>query len=871
MIFKKEKKIKKKNKNLFNYFLYIYFILTCSIGILFIVMFFQSNFFNIKKNKILDLFSKAGRYEYLYLPNIIFKGIKSNFSRLDKIKIEIPFKETIILENLRKNSILEGKLPPSEDMHRVKAQIIFNNKKIETDMRLKGDRLIHFESKQNSSYRLELKNDEYILGIKKFSLQKPRVRNYIHEWLFHELSGDNDIIKLIYNFIYLEINGVDQGLYVLEEAFGKELVERNKRRNGPIFGLNEDIYALQDTPVFEIYNKNFWDKPENSALAKIAAQKLRDFWEGKLNLEDVFDLERWAKYFAIIDLTATYHGAFLKSVKLYYNPINGLFEPIPFDGHRLKPNYHKYNLNYDNRILIDIVQSPIGAEIESFAWLKKFFYYDNIKLNQNFYNLYTLSLDKISSQKYINNFFSKKIKEIKKINSHIYADYFLYDNVRSYGVGLYYFLLSDFNYQANNIRNKLKMKNNIQLLKITDNEFKFNNYYKNYNQLIVKKLNCIKDNKKIYLNINKQINNFNSTKINLDKNNFNNVKCISATLYDKFSNITKDLKIDEINSNFFYDNFKKNFEFNLDNFFVANNDTLILKNDTVEIDRNIYIPKGFRVVIKPGQKIYLTNQAFIISNSPWIIGGDNEKTIISGKKNNFGGGLLIRDNEETSVIHNVEFSYLNGIDLKSNPEYLILGSINFHQTNVEIKNVKFFNINSEDAINLVRTFFYISIADFKDISSDAIDLDFSEGKIENIFFSNIINDALDFSGSIVNVKNANFKNIGDKIVSAGEESKVEIEQIKGEDSFVGIVSKDGSIVYSNDISFNKVKFPFAVYQKKNQYESPFLKAENFETKNYLVKSIKDESSIIFIDDNSKILKTKNINSLIYEKNLSLIE
>ena len=63
-------------------------------------------------------------------------------------------------------------------------------------------------------------------------------------------------------------------------------------------------------------------------------------------------------YFAIIDLTSTYHGSLLKSVKFYYNPINGLFEPIPFDGHRLKKNYHKNFINYDNRILIDKVLKP---------------------------------------------------------------------------------------------------------------------------------------------------------------------------------------------------------------------------------------------------------------------------------------------------------------------------------------------------------------------------------------------------------------------------------------------------------------------------------------------------------------------------------
>ena len=57
-------------------------------------------------------------------------------------------------------------------------------------------------------------------------------------------------------------------------------------------------------------------------------------------------------------------SALLKSVKFYYNPINGLFEPIPFDGHRLKPNYHKYNISYDNRILIDLISDPQNLDEE---------------------------------------------------------------------------------------------------------------------------------------------------------------------------------------------------------------------------------------------------------------------------------------------------------------------------------------------------------------------------------------------------------------------------------------------------------------------------------------------------------------------------
>ena len=137
-------------------------------------------------------------------------------------------------------------------------------------------------------------------------------------------------------------------------------------------------------------------------------------------------------------MTSTYHGAFLKSVKLYYNPINGLFEPIPYDGHRLKPNYHKYNLNYDNRILIDIIDNPInGDEIRGLTWLKKMFYNNNGELNIPFYNSYIKNLNLISSNEYTEKFLDQNLKKIKEINSHIYSDYFFHDN----SVKLYYWFI----------------------------------------------------------------------------------------------------------------------------------------------------------------------------------------------------------------------------------------------------------------------------------------------------------------------------------------------------------------------------------------------------------------------------------------------
>ena len=54
------------------------------------------------------------------------------------------------------------------------------------------------------------------------------------------------------------------------------------------------------------------------------------------------------------------------------------------------------------------------------------------------------------------------------------------------------------------------------------------------------------------------------------------------------------------------------------------------------------------------------------------------------------------------------------------------------------------------------------------------------------------------------------------MISAGENSKINIYKIKAFNSHAGIISKDGSEVYSSDIDFNGVLIPFAAYQKKKE-------------------------------------------------------
>ena len=69
-----------------------------------------------------------------------------------------------------KFEVINGTLINKKDRHEAK-------------IRLKGDRDSHYSQRKNSSYKIDILKDKTVNGLRKFSLMKPRARNYIYEWL----------------------------------------------------------------------------------------------------------------------------------------------------------------------------------------------------------------------------------------------------------------------------------------------------------------------------------------------------------------------------------------------------------------------------------------------------------------------------------------------------------------------------------------------------------------------------------------------------------------------------------------------------------------------------------------------------------------
>ena len=885
-----KKIIKKKitsKVNLINKFLKYYFFLSFTLFLIFLFMIFNSGYAKFYEDKILDKFHKYSYINYLKIPQIFFYSLNGLFVKIPEIKIDIDYKKRIILEEDRRLAL--AKLGDTYIFTEIPAIVNFDNKNYKVDLRLKGDRPSHYSDIDKSSYKIKIKNDNTIFGINKFSLMKPRMRNYIHEWIYHELMKEGGVMGLKYEFVKLKINGVNKGLYVLEESFDKILVERNKNRNGPIFSLNEEwdmgMAANNKPKLFEVYNKTYWKSKKNIKLTNSALSLLDNFFNNNLESNKIFDQDKWAWFLAAADINFYAHGLHAKSVKFYYNPLSSKFEPISFDGHRIVPDYNKKIIDWKkNGVYRNSAPSfQIALECKSVKKMNKYcvnllpyklFFGNNGELNDSFFNKYKKNLKKITSDQFLDNFFKQRKKKIFDITSKIYGDYFYVDHINFWGPGLYYFNKKSLYERSKTLRfmtssipsnivvNQLDNLINIKIWK--DEDFKKNIFFTN-NNLIIKNISCnsLLNEKNFVFEINQKIIQKNQSIIFTKRND---LKCTSALFLDEIykTEFTKDIEI--LNPN--VKNEERGGFSNFKEYFNIEDKLLILKNNKTIINKNIKIPSGYVVTIKPEQKIILINNSIIMSESAFNAdGGDpliNKPIEIRGETNNKGGGIFIKNVKDNNIFKNITFKNLSGsIDNLLLNRFVVYGAVNIYKSQIVLQNFKFSEISSEDSINVISSNFLIENGIFINTAFDAIDIDYGYGNINNLLFKNINNDALDFSESSVNVSNVNFENITDKAVSIGENSKVNLQNIDIFKSFLGIVSKDGSLVSAKNINNKDVRIPFASYIKKKEFNSPTLKLNNIINNNYQTLYYKDKNSKIMIDNIIQNKITKDVYNKIY--------
>jgi len=753
----------------------------------------------------------------------------------------------------------------TEDDDWVKAKIEFQNKEFKGEIRLKGDWVDHLLHKNKWSYKVKL-DDGTIFGTNKFSVQTAAARNYMGEWMFHELLKKGDVIALRYSFLPVTVlvKGKDQvgslfnnvGIMAFEEGFTKYLLENNGRKESVILKVDESIgwedfkkggrsYANTSLPIsaFEM-GKILKDSTKYNQFLH-ARDLLHSYVVSKdVAAASIFDLDKFAYWDAVATYTAGTHGHALHNQRFYYNSTTSLLEPIGFDalGYYQTKTPFKVQFSFpEDQSYRNLVQKKLHTLMEtSYVDIEQIFLEEN----------YLKASDILASE------YAEKTKELQNLMRERHQKI----------VGLYQ-LNHPMDVYLEKIDNKnavLNFRNVIPLdIEILGLKYKKKNLTQLSEPLLIKEGAFKKDT----LNVLEGAFNtfFNKSSRNTDKSKFQEIiveyryvgakkikfkKVIPYPYYDK-DYVEKDVMQKKmVYSNFPFlrlDETKRTINF-------------IKKASPWVLSEPLRIDKGYDVIIEAGFEMDISKGGLIISKSPVFFKGTKAAPIKIFSSSRKGGGLVVLQNDKKSSIKNTSFDGLK------NPvfgKWSVTGAVTFYESPVDISGVSFKNNSCEDALNIVRASFTMDSTYFYNTKSDAFDGDFVTGHIKNSLFEKLGNDGIDVSGSQITMNNIEVKGAGDKAISIGEKSAAIIERSKISNSAIGVNTKDLSTTDIDGLEIEETQLAFTAFQKKEEYGAGRIIAANVKTKTVSELFLIEELSSMILNGKEITEKISGVKDKMY--------
>ena len=807
------------------------------------------------------------------------RHIKSLFVPLPaNLYVDIKFKEYKKIEEKRQAALSRGYLLSDADDF-VNANLRIGGETIPVRLRLKGDLPEHWEG-EKWSFRIHTRRDARYKGMRRFSIQHPKARNYIYEWAFFENLRLEGILAPRYDFINVIINGKAKGIYALEENFSKELLESQDRREGVIVRFSEDAHWRQknnwlhnpygpnmsapNSPAFFILQPRNWINCELdvfqggkvagseilSAQRDAAVGLLESFRKRRIKASEIFDGPMLAKFLAVINLWSAEHAIQWTNIRFYYNPVTSKLEPIGFDA---QPGRNRRG-QFDER-LVNAQPSEI------FPWGDiDWIYY--VLSDPEIARIYVKECMRVSNPEYLDWLKEKLEKDLKakllilwrehqdildwnilarnqEFTMHVlnpieHLIAYVNPKLNKDGASGRYLLKLD-------IGNVLTLPIEIMGVRINNGEMiGMVNGNGSAGSVILGSLNPFTNlqTEAFYVSISKE---FVSEGVISPDINIKVVSRILGSLDNHeidavfmpephfIEGLPSALAVNEILKRCPFISYVKE-----SNEFYVDQGVWIVRGDIV-------LPENTRLIIKEGTILKFDSGVVLIANGPVILEGSDENPIKLCARENSWGGLVVLNAKETSQIENVVIQDVNAVERGG---WILTGGVTFYQSPVVFNNVKIQATYSEDALNIVRSKFRITNSMFLDCASDAIDFDFSIGTIDKTLFKNIKGDAIDTSGTQLDISKVNITFAGDKAISIGEKSKVSINDVAIEDTNIAFASKDYSEVSINNAIIKRCNIGLAAYQKKPEFGSASINANNI--------SFEDVAKEVLLQNGSRI-------------------
>lgn len=795
-------------------------------------------------------------------------------SGLDKINITLSRDSYEKIKNKR-SAALENGVLISQDNDLVKGFVQLNanpTKKIK--LRLKGDWTDHLEHDSKWSFRMIMEGDNTFKGMRKFSIQHPKARNYLWEWLFNKSVKQEGIIGLRYDFAQVKLKvqdspdaNVPMGIMAVEEAFDKILIENNKKREGILLGFDESLlwkdrekqrdlgleektlsqtlHSFNNAPI-KVFNENkVLSDPKLSKQFETAKNLIEGWRKGEYLISEVFDVELLSSFVALTNLYGGYHGLIWHNIRIYYNPITNKLEPVSFDSNSgtTIDKILQFPLSENDSIYQKSLRMKL-KEVSSSAYvidMMKRYSTEFLTLKKSLFTEYPETFDS-SILEHNSNFIKKTLNPAVIITSELLSYNekkisLAINNLSAYPV--YIDKLVDVKGRSLS----LKKTSFIEAGKKEIIEFELSKYFAN--AFVSKK------NKKGSFQYPKDLK---KLRVLHFIEGINVAKEAPITPYATNPNIEETIIA-----------YKKSNTQNINQFpFISkkSDSVLIFSTGQHTLEKNLIIPSGYVVKIAPGFSLDFKNNSAIKSESSFICTGTLEKPIKFYSSDGTGQGIFI-----TGAFKKSEVTYTH-FDNLSNPQsdvWSVSGAVNFHESDVTISHSSFTNNRCEDALNIIRSEFTMTDTIFENTQSDAFDGDFVNGTLQRCTFINSGNDGIDVSGSTLMLKDIAVNNPSDKGISAGENSTISGDNITITGGEIGIVSKDLSTVQLNNVSITDTRLGFSAFQKKSEYGVASIDVNKLALKNIEVAHLIEVNSRLTIDTIAVKTVSNNVIDQMYGK------
>ncbi len=246
---------------------------------------------------------------------------------------------------------------------------------------------------------------------------------------------------------------------------------------------------------------------------------------------------------------------------------------------------------------------------------------------------------------------------------------------------------------------------------------------------------------------------------------------------------------------------------------------IVLGPGIVDILETIESDYGQIIRVMPGTTLRLAPDVSIISKGPLKMVGDVNAPIKVKRLDLKKAWGVIAVQGELSSGSRIKESEIVGGSIATALNINYSGMVSFHwsgDVKVESSHIRG-NVLGDDTLHIVHGDAVLTNIELSDCFGDCIDFDYADVTVDGLRIRNAGNDALDFMTSHAHVVGADMDGIGDKGVSGGEGSKIELIDVRIANAVIGVGVKDESILSIRNSHMASNEVAIDVYKKNWRY------------------------------------------------------